>query len=75
MTIKNESKCEPLWDSGQLAQFCKVSKSHIEKLRAYSPSDLPPAVRIGRSVRYSPDAVRQWVSAQTDNQARGRQDG
>jgi len=66
MIIKNERKSESLWDSGQLAQFCKVSKSHIEKLRAYSPSDLPPAVRIGRSVRYCPDTVRKWIKEQMD---------
>jgi len=53
---------ENLWNSSDLANYLKISKSQVDKLRAYSPSDLPPHIKIGHSVRYCPDTVKLWIS-------------
>jgi len=55
---------ENLWNSSDLANYLKISKSQVDKLRAYSPSDLPPHIKIGHSVRYCPDTVKLWISSQ-----------
>jgi excisionase family DNA binding protein len=34
-------------------------------LATYTKSGLLPVVRIGRSVRYSPDDLRQWIKKST----------
>lgn len=50
-----------LKDTKWLAARLGVSKSAIEKLRAYQPEALPAHVRIGRSVRYDEQTVEQWI--------------
>jgi len=52
---------ENLWNSSDLAVYLNISKSQVDKLRSYSPSDLPTHIKIGHSVRYCPKTVRSWV--------------
>jgi predicted DNA-binding transcriptional regulator AlpA len=51
-------------DTREAAGMLGLSKSHLEKLRLYNPECSPPWIRIGRSVRYSVEALRSWADAQ-----------
>lgn len=51
----------PLWTIEDVAAYLAVSKRTIE--RARNRGDLPPAIRIGRAVRYRASAVIAWADA------------
>jgi hypothetical protein len=55
-----------LWTVGQAAHFLKMSTSWV--YQAASAGRLP-AVRIGRSVRFDGEALRQWVASQATRPA------
>ena len=47
-----------LWDVKEAAAFLRV---HPEHLRRLSRAGKVPAVKVGRSWRYDPEALREWV--------------
>lgn len=49
----------PLWTIKDIAKYLAVSERTIE--RARNRGDLPPAVRIGRAVRYEASVVVAWA--------------
>ena len=51
-----------LWDAREAASALRLSERTLWTLS--QPRGSLPVVRIGRSVRYSPDALRAWVEAQ-----------
>lgn len=51
----------PLRSTQWLASRLGLSVSTIERLRAAGSSDVPPAIIIGRSVRYDEAAVETWL--------------
>jgi excisionase family DNA binding protein len=55
---------EPLLVTGrQAAKLLSISE---RTLATYTKSRLLPAVRIGHSVRYSPDDLREWIKRATE---------
>lgn len=52
-----------LWDEDTFAAQANISKSYIQKLRVRG--DGPPYLKVGRRVRYKPEAVREWLDART----------
>ncbi|PJM79015.1 helix-turn-helix transcriptional regulator [Bifidobacterium scaligerum] len=56
----------PLLKVSDLAQRYGKSESSIYRLRCYHPEQLPPAVKIGNTVRWRPEDVEKWEAAQTD---------
>jgi predicted DNA-binding transcriptional regulator AlpA len=46
----------------ETAQFLKVSNSWLAKARMRGEG--PPYVRLGRAIRYLPEAVLQWIQEQ-----------
>ena len=52
----------PLMTSQQVAKFLQVSERTLWELT--EPRGPIPAVRIGRSVRYVPEAIEMWLSTQ-----------
>jgi excisionase family DNA binding protein len=56
------AKREPLWEVTQVAEYLRVP---VETLYAWRKRKYgPPAGRVGRHLRYDPDAVRQWFDDQ-----------
>ena len=53
---------EPLWTTEQGARFCNESKSTWDKRRLAGEG--PPFLKLGRSVRYRPSDVRDWMKSQ-----------
>jgi excisionase family DNA binding protein len=51
---------EGLWDAAQTGKFLSVSASTVERWRRNRGL---PYVRLGRTVRFIPSDVRQWVNA------------
>lgn len=49
------------WTVGDVAAFLRISQRKLFYLRAQGM--LPPAVRIGRSVRFRASEVRAWFTA------------
>lgn len=50
-----------LRSSRWLAQRLGLSITTVERLRASGSPDLPPAITIGRSIRYDENLVEQWL--------------
>lgn len=50
-----------LRSSRWLAQRLGLSITTVERLRAAGSPDLPPAIVIGRSIRYDESAVERWL--------------
>ena len=53
----------PLRSTQWLAKRLGLSVTTIERLRASGSTDLPPAILIGRSIRYDETAVEKWLLA------------
>ena len=51
---------EPLFDTNDVAAAAKLSPRTVERRRAEGTG--PEFVRIGRSIRYEPSAVRAWIA-------------
>lgn len=51
-----------LRSSRWLAQRLGLSLTTIERLRAARSPDLPPAIVIGKSIRYDENAVETWLT-------------
>ena len=54
---------EPLWTIEDVAIFTATSVSTLYSLRSARRG--PPGARIGRSLRFKPDAVRAWFDLLT----------
>jgi excisionase family DNA binding protein len=50
---------EPLWSPLELAEFLKVPVATIYQWHHRRVG--PPAVRVGRHLRYRPEAVAAWL--------------
>ena len=61
-TSKTNSGIERLLTPKEIADLFRVSTSWLAKARMRG--DGPPFIRIGRSIRYSEAAVRQWMKSQ-----------
>jgi excisionase family DNA binding protein len=64
----NETTQAPvlLWNPRQAAEALSISE---RTLATYTKSGLLPVVRIGSSVRYSPDELRAWIRDHTERKS------
>jgi excisionase family DNA binding protein len=53
---------EDLWTAEQVSKFLKCSVSYVYKA---AERDILPAVRIGRMLRFRPEAVRNFITNTT----------
>lgn len=51
-----------LRSSRWLALRLGISRTTVERLRASGSPDLPPAITIGRSIRYDEATVERWLA-------------
>jgi excisionase family DNA binding protein len=56
---KKKPSVDQILESDEAAEFLKVGKSHLQRHSA--PHGKIPCIRIGRSVRYSVEALRAFV--------------
>jgi excisionase family DNA binding protein len=59
--METETKPAPLWTPTDVAQFLGVPVATLYQWRRRRIG--PPAHRVGRHLRYDPDAVRAWFDA------------
>jgi excisionase family DNA binding protein len=64
---------EELLDVEALAAYLKVPVSRIYKWRYHGYG--PPAIKVGRRLRWRPSAVDAWLTEQTDATAGAAQAG
>lgn len=57
--MNTESELKP---TSWLVQRLNISKTTIQRLRSLGSSDLPPCVKMGRSIRYDVAAVEEWLA-------------
>jgi len=57
-------KHENLWDIKRLSQFLGRPIGSLRQSIHHRPSTIPPYIRIGRTLRWRPDAVYEWVKRQ-----------
>lgn len=50
---------EPLWDYSACAEFLLMSENTLRKLTSQGKV---PRIKIGRLVRFSPSAIREWAA-------------
>ncbi len=55
------STATPLWDVDGVAAFLRMSKSWVQKRAA---DGTLPTLRVGKSLRFEPEAIRAWVREQ-----------
>jgi excisionase family DNA binding protein len=58
---------EKLLTTEEVAIWLGIKKCTLEKARSTRVGDLPPFIRVGRTVRYSREAVSAWLAAHTFN--------
>lgn len=51
---------EPLWDYSACAEFLLMSENTLRKLTSQGKV---PRIKIGRLVRFSPSAIREWAAS------------
>ncbi len=62
MTEPNtEAGSKSLKDTAWLARRLNLSITTIERFRVKAPKLLPPAIKLGNSIRYDEDIVEAWV--------------
>jgi excisionase family DNA binding protein len=61
-----QKSVEPLWDTGDVADYLKVSRSTV---RRYVERHGLPFLRVVGGVRYEPPAVREWAKSQPSEDA------
>ncbi len=59
-SLPTSSSVEPLWDARHLALRLGI---HRNRLYLLVRTGLIPHLRIGRAVRFDPDAIRAWERA------------
>ncbi|WP_443134966.1 helix-turn-helix transcriptional regulator [Halorhodospira sp. 9621] len=62
----------PLLNKAELAKLLGITQRSLNRRRERDPESLPPAVRLGRSLRWRPDDVEEWLVRQTEGQASPR---
>ncbi len=55
---------QPLLTRPELAERLNISLNTLDKLRMRGA--LPPAVKVGGSVRWRPEAVEHWIAEQAE---------
>lgn len=60
---------EVLWGMDDIATRCGVAKATVRDWRAHNT--LPPAIRIGGTLRWRPATIEAWLDAQTETPAGG----
>jgi Helix-turn-helix domain len=59
--------CERLWTTEETSQFLGIPVSTLHQWRYFAKG--PNAFRVGRHLRYDPDAVRLWLVEQCVGEA------
>ena len=65
--ILPEATGKVLRDTNWLAKRLNLSVTTIERFRAKGSSILPPAIRIGSSIRYDEDVVDAWLKRRMED--------
>ena len=65
--IPHEVTGKVLRDTTWLAKRLNLSVTTIERFRAKGSSILPPAIRIGSSIRYDEDVVDAWLKRRMED--------
>ncbi len=71
--IPSEATGKVLRDTNWLAKRLNLSVTTIERFRAKGSSILPPAIRIGSSIRYDEDIVDAWLKRRMEDVVAERQ--
>ncbi|OGQ86255.1 MAG: hypothetical protein A2289_01930 [Deltaproteobacteria bacterium RIFOXYA12_FULL_58_15] len=58
MIAMGQTGYEGLWTVKEVAAFLQMSESWVSKRAA---DDSLPTIRIGRAVRFEPEAIRAWA--------------
>lgn len=56
----------------QAAKYLGVSKSYLDGLRCYRPSESPPYAKIGARVVYPAIELERWLAARTVNAGKAK---
>jgi excisionase family DNA binding protein len=57
-------QADNLWTVQELAQFLQNPRHTLYKWRQQESG--PPGVRLGKHLRYRPEAVREWLRSQEE---------
>jgi excisionase family DNA binding protein len=60
-----ESDSARLWTVNELAQYLQIPRDTLYQWRQRGEG--PPAVRLGKHLRYRPEAVQAWLKSQEED--------
>jgi predicted DNA-binding transcriptional regulator AlpA len=55
----------PLLHSKQVESILGFAQGTLAVLRCRRSPNIPPHIKVGRSVRYDPNTVQEWLAART----------
>lgn len=62
-----QTSSAPLLKTRDIATRYDMTESSVYRLRCYHPDRLPPAIKIGSSVRWRLEDVEKWEAEQVKN--------
>ncbi|WP_432624524.1 helix-turn-helix transcriptional regulator [Bifidobacterium sp.] len=54
------------WDIEKVAELMGITKDAAYHRRTYRPELMPPAIKVGRFIRFDPETVRAWMKEHTE---------
>lgn len=72
-TSSIETPDKTLKDTAWLAKRLNLSVTTIERFRVKAPKLLPPAIKLGNSIRYDETIVEAWIKRKADEDWSPRQ--
>jgi predicted DNA-binding transcriptional regulator AlpA len=60
--VVTPARCERLWTIADVSEFLSVPVQTLYHWRHRGEG--PPAIRLGKHLRYDPERVREWVGSQ-----------
>jgi excisionase family DNA binding protein len=61
---------EPLLTTAQVAEYLQVPVATVHRWRYFGTG--PPAIKVGRHLRFEPSDLRDWIDEKKANDASGR---
>lgn len=58
---KTDNTSQTLWTAEDIARYFGIALDTVYRRRSLYPETLPPAVKVGNSLRWRPQDVDQWV--------------
>ncbi len=60
-----------LWDINELAEWLNITVDAVRQRRYRDPESMPPAIVLGKSLRWDPEVVEVWLKERQEKTPTG----